>query len=787
MSYVNTTTPTRVWINGREYTDFLLSGSVSDESSLTTSIIKTTGSIELGGVHDSVITREFPLPVGSEIIIQCSLPNGYSTRHPRGTLYLINSNLNYEQQTVNIELGCSLALVSTYEESFADKIRDLYALIPESYDVFDVQDYDLSELNNVLDALGYIMYQDKNGRVQCVKTFGGQGLVGVNSSSKFTSFDTQTAISIESLSESSTLIDPETLKIVMDYQLPIHEEKDPEEDEDTDDELLKDIQYMKTKKLVVANLDECLSIYFGKKTRLTDQKIYSCGKFLNPEYIIDWEDIRDWYKNPDKCKGPLQDEELFITEEQFYAYEVTGKLEFKEVYFSDYVEKFQESTYEGPGNQLNFEKSWEDSSIWRIADTSINQWLDNVSKEYDLAVEECNAKCQEVNEYAQMRDENNIYLKTRLELACLTGKELRTMIRTFKFYDCLVSTRLSEIADLIEYIKEIRNVAVRALNYIEGWRGLNNTQERTIEFGTGGEVTKTTTKTIVHAGASKYTVEAIKREADVFEDPEDTGPIVDERKKTTIGRFSFGPPLEYITADYIPNDGVLIGRKLFPQWPLSFLRDEAIETHEYYKGTITKTQKKIDYENPDNNTTDIKISTDNSLAAKAEPRKDPNVRTCNIPTESKQVEYTVNGRNTTRTLGTSWAGDFDPFTEEISMPIAFKSLTPEELEPDEDMDEFQCNILTNDFINIAGRNMVLYESYIHRYLALSMAKRVMDNRGVRVVEKMRAEVFDYYPFMPITVVLSANNQTLLVRVSSATWAFDSTNALCSFDCYVMNA
>jgi hypothetical protein len=92
MSYINTTTPTRVWINGKEYTDFLLSGSVSDESSLANSIIKTTGTIELGGVHDSLVMKEFPLPIGSSIVIQCTLPNNYSTRHPRGTLYLINTS-----------------------------------------------------------------------------------------------------------------------------------------------------------------------------------------------------------------------------------------------------------------------------------------------------------------------------------------------------------------------------------------------------------------------------------------------------------------------------------------------------------------------------------------------------------------------------------------------------------------------------------------------------------------------------------------------------------------------
>lgn len=787
MSYVNTTTPTRIWINGREYTDFLLSGSVSDESSLTTSIIKTTGTIVLGGVHDSIITREFPLPVGSEIIVQCRLPGGYSSRHPRGTLYLINSNLNYEQQSVTLEVGCSLALVSTFEQSFEDKIRDLYDLIPESYTAFDVEDFDLSELSNVLEALGYIMYQDKNGRIQCVKVFGGQGLVGVSSSSKFTSYDTSTAISIQSLSDTSTLIDPDALKIVMGFDVPKKEDEDPEEGEQDGDQVLSDVQYLRTKALRIANLDECLKVNFGKRTRLLEEKILSCGKAMNPEYIPDPEDIFEYYRNPDVCKKPLIDEELYITEEEFYDYKVEGKIEIEEVYFGDKVEKFQEATYDGPGNQLDYEKNYETLSIWRFADSSIGQWLDNVSKEYDLAVEEANAKCQEINEYAQIRDENDRYKKTQIEIACLKPKEIRTMIKTFRFYDCLVATRIIEVLELIEYIKEVRNVAARGLNYLTGFRGTSNIEERFIEFGDGGEIIKKTSKSTIHAGASKYTVEAFKREGEIFEDPEDSGPIVDERKTSKLQRYSFGPPLEYISGENINLPGIIIGQRLFAPWPQYFIKSETIESYEYERGKVTQTIKKIDYENPDNNTTDIKVSTDNSVAAKAEPRQADSDTTCNIPTENIEKTYTVYGRNTTRTLGSSWAGDFEPFTEEISMPIGFKSLLPEDVERDAAVEDWQCDLLNSQYLSAAAGKITEYERYIYRYLALSMAKKVMDNRGLRVVEKMRAEVFDYYPFMPITVVLSANALTLLVRVSSATWAFDSTNALCSFDCYVMNA
>lgn len=1352
MSYVNTTTPTRIWIGINEYTDFLLSGSVSDESSLTTSVIKTSGSISLGGVHNSPVMRDFPLPIGSPIIIQCTLPNNFSTRHPRGTLYLINTTINYEQQTVNLEVGCSLALASTYEPSFRDKIRSLFDLIPEDYNVFNVQNYDLSELSQVLESLGYVMYQDKYGKIQVVKVFGEHGSGILSSVSKFTSYDNATALSIESLSDSSTLIDPESLSIVMTYEIPYYEPPDPEEegeqdtdgdgipdDEDTDidgdgidniadpdadgdgipddeqdtdgdgipdsmdpdadgdgipdDEqeqdpfengVLKDIQYLRTKAVRIADLKKCLQVYRGKKVRIKEDKIYSCGKFLNPEFIIDIEDQIAWNKDPNVCKKPLQDEDLYVTVEDFYAYEVKGKLELEDVYFSDKVEKFQEATYDGPGNQLNFEKTWEDLNIWRTGDAAIGQWLDNVAKEYDLAIEEANAKMQNINQYAQIRDENNIYLKTRLEKYCLKPKEVRTMQRTFKFYDCLVASELADVDALLVYIEAVRDVAARGLNWFIGRRCISNIEEKTTEFGEGGEVVRKTATSVVHASASKYTVEAFKREGEVLEDEEQTGPIVDDRKPSRLGRYNYGPPLEWIAG--ITSYNITLGNKTYRSWPEYFIRTNTTEEYTYQRGKVTQKITKIDYENPDNNTIDFKVSTDNSTAAPAQPKNeetgknkpptiivrargleedssfvsagtvvasystfDPegglvkvtwtsgnsptddnnaylyelnvNRRTvnltaaglvflntgrslpavsltvtdnlgktgkgsavprfspvndapiivvtandfaisdasvgfvvgtytisdedgdnltvnwtsraaptdgsgdpvyelntgsqrveltyagllyllagndppaidltvkddsgafnatgsssdtpndvgdnkapvivvtavdldpgdpflaagetvatyvasdenpddvltitwtaggapadglgnaiyqldtnndkvvltdaglayftstqtlptisltvtddsgapnntgtgsdtpgdgendppaitistndlpeigsyvsgdiiatyetsdpdsgdiltvswvdfrgapktvfnediysldtgnkevsltlagadfanagndlppialrvtddsgasnnsnavvaipgvdqdsdqdidgdgipnksdsdmdgdgipngtdpdidgdgtlneddttpygpdgiqlvnCNIPTESKEVIYTIKGKNTTQTTAaSSWLGDFQPSAEEISMPIEFAPLIPEELwlqHNDLLVEGLTCKITTDMFISYATSSMLKYEEYIYRYLAIAMAKKMMDNRGIRIVEKMRPEVFSYYPFMPITIALTANRQTLLARSSAATWAFDSTNALCSIDCYVM--
>lgn len=897
MSYINTTTPTRIWIGGKEYTEFLINGSCNDESSLTNAVCKTSGSIKLGGVHNSIIMKEFPLPIGSEIIIQCSLPGGVSARHPRGTLYLINSTINYEEQVVDLEVGCSLYLVSVYENSFRTRIRSLFNFIPESYSVFDVKDFSFSELNSVLEALGYVMWQDKNGRIQCAKAFGGAGFGAIFSSAKFTSYDDKTALSVQSLSESSTLLDPSKLTITVDWDLPVHEEPDPEDSKDSDgdgipdkdedmdgdgipdnedddmdgdgiinsldpdadgdgipddeegsdpveeeagrplDQVLRDFSEVKTKILRLKPFSDCLKTYEGVKLKVSEEKIYSCGKFLSPEYLANRQQILEWYQNPDPCKRPLTDAEFFDNTELFYAYSVSGKLETEDVYIPDVINRYQVADYEGPGNQLNYEKSFEELSVWRYADSAIGQWLENVSKEYDLAIEEANQKSGEMNEYAKIMDENNWYMKTRVQQACLTPKERVLMDKTWGFYDCLFSNRYRERAKLIEYATQVYNIAAWGLNFFYGKRAITNINERFIFFGEGGEILKKVETTTVHTGGSKVTVDFIRRAGEVYEKENEEGAIVDERQTSSVGNYDFGPPLGIITDGFPPQVSFSVAGITYNGWPSYFLKSETINEYHFDRTIVREKSTKIDYENPENNTVDIKVSTDNSLAAPAEPRNDtaspndtdqdgipdwedpdidgdsipneldddidgdgsPNdedpepynpavegkkLSACNIPTEVKQVVYSIAGANTEPTVGASWAGAFRPSPEEISMPIGFKPLVPEEMDPEEDMTEYSCNILTNDFIRVAKSNMTKYERYINKYLAVSLSKRMMDNRGIRVVEKMRAEVFGYHPFMPITVVLSANNKVFMTRTSSATWAFDSTNAICSFDCYV---
>jgi hypothetical protein len=413
------------------------------------------------------------------------------------------------------------------------------------------------------------------------------------------------------------------------------------------------------------------------------------------------------------------------------------------------------------------------------------------------------------------------------------------MDKTWGFYDCLFAERARQTGILLDYARAVYNIALWGINYFSGKRAITNITERSVYFGSGGEIVKKIEKNTIHTGASKVTSDLIRRAGEIFETEEDfNNPINDKRQNSGIGKYDFGPPLDVIDGGLPKEIEFTVGGLTYSGWPSYFLKAESIDEYSFFRNVVTQKSTRIDYENPENNTVDIKRSTDNSLAAPAEPRNDeatpddidgdgiPNSRdddmdgdgipniydddidgdgspndedpdpydptvegqkltACNIPTETSTRRYSIQGRKSEPTVGASWAGTFVAAPEEISMPIAFKPLVPESMEPDQDMTEWSCNILTSSFIAIAKRNMSAYERYIARYLTVSLSKRMMDNRGIRLVEKMRPEVFGYYPFMPITIVLSANKKVFMARTSSATWAFDSTNAICSFDCYVI--
>lgn len=146
---------------------------------------------------------------------------------------------------------------------------------------------------------------------------------------------------------------------------------------------------------------------------------------------------------------------------------------------------------------------------------------------------------------------------------------------------------------------------------------------------------------------------------------------------------------------------------------------------------------------------------------------------CDDKTESTDITVSyANVSSSTIQSGGAWFGNKRTSVESVSFPIQFK--------PTVGIEVAGVCIKPNYNSVIASR-----EALVRRYLQRQMLKSVGDNLGFRVTEKMRANLFEYYPYYPCDLQLSSINKTFRCRSAASTWAFDSTNAICSIDLFVI--
>ena len=874
MAFINTSRKIGVSINGRDYTSNLISGSISDDSSLNTSIIKTSGTITLGGAHGGTHVDLFgrKLPVGSRVNITTSVAGsgGYGAIHPRGHLYVISSSTDLQSQTTTVEVGCILQLISSYEQAFSDRVYDLFWLVEDSLKYFVINDYSLATLDSILQTLGKSIFQCSGGGIHLLDI-----PVGLNSQAGgggFTSIDQQTAIEMTTFTDVASSDDPLSLSIALSFDIPKNpkeeepetldnQEEEPVEEDDGNgegdgeeeepipdevNEVLSDINYVKTRKLKLKPFNECLKVYKGKKIliELDDAKsIRSCGKYLNPNYVVTDEELEEWISDPDPCSEAIEADE-FVKESRPYSYAVEGDLEVDEVFFSDYVETFAVTSYQGPGNQADLDWTWESQSAWVYADQVVSQWFDFMRQEFSAVTSEANSWMEQANEYFELRDENNVYILTEQEKLCLvensTLSEILTMKRNYAFYDCAGVNAILNAENLIDYAKTIYNEVVDRFNSLNGRRSFTNFNTRKTTFGPGGEVIRRVSKQIVHKASSHLAKDYLDKFAKIFDEQEEDfyATVIDRTKELPdFGRYRFEPlfsdpsvnvyysntdaPLTKIIRPAGNNKKQIIYNKsgVYEREPLDNGRisdglvatSQVIEEYEYLtkRGTplIKETVTTVDYANKNNNSKAIKISTDYSTAAASE-RLNANAseaegvegeeegadeqqgldsqddNPCEVDTETREVIYKI--ARATPILGPGSAAEtaLSLYDEQISLPAQLRPLVPQRLDIGQVLTAEDCNSLTAESITEAEQRLSEYEKIVNRYLIFEMSKRLGDNRGFRVTESLRPELYNYHPYMNITMISQTNGFSCTGMVSSSNWVFDSSNALCSFDCYV---
>lgn len=170
MSYlINNTRLAEVKINGSDVTDRISDIALSDSSGVKNGLIATDGEITLSyrpGSPDREDYRRNTFPRGALITIDIVFPSGNKRRHPRGYLYVFDSNFDPQNESIKISCGCGMALAALDGD-----VTNLLSL-PTLYVPPTRQDY--QSIAAALATEGRIAWYDGDGVLQSQKLFEGE-------------------------------------------------------------------------------------------------------------------------------------------------------------------------------------------------------------------------------------------------------------------------------------------------------------------------------------------------------------------------------------------------------------------------------------------------------------------------------------------------------------------------------------------------------------------------------------------------------------------------------------
>ena len=206
-----------VYVNGTKYDEEVISGQISHDSSYTSSIITCKGQVVLGnGAPIDIAGTKFT--PGQSVNINADYGRGKFSRIPLGGLFVLSSYADPGSLTTTLDVGCSLAFARQRENIFTDAARNLIEahIDRRVLDAFDIDEYNFSTLEALLRIEGKVMFQTNLGVIKTVEAFSD------STSSKFTSIDNGTAISLGSLS-GAIEDSPGKLQLNQDFNIEIEE------------------------------------------------------------------------------------------------------------------------------------------------------------------------------------------------------------------------------------------------------------------------------------------------------------------------------------------------------------------------------------------------------------------------------------------------------------------------------------------------------------------------------------------------------------------------------------
>jgi hypothetical protein len=211
MSYLSTGTRIKnLYIKGVDYSSSLISWEVSDDSAFNNGCIKTNGDLVLGTRPGGPPIEDYDRNLfkrGAVVTLDMTAPDGSVYRHPRGYLYIITTVYDVESETLSIELGCKLTLMS-----LTDEIDDLISIVPIQLDIAQTT---FANCSAAFASAGQYVYQDNTGALQTGVFYDGDGQSSV-AAGEWVSILGVTAVSVDPLAGAGAIPD----EIKLSYQVP---------------------------------------------------------------------------------------------------------------------------------------------------------------------------------------------------------------------------------------------------------------------------------------------------------------------------------------------------------------------------------------------------------------------------------------------------------------------------------------------------------------------------------------------------------------------------------------
>ena len=196
-------------INGADYTSQLVSWQASDSSAYKNGLLSTQGDAILAGIQGGPYMTDYDrnnFKRGQKVILTVRMPSGSIVRHPRGLLYVIDTEYNVETEQTTILTGCRLALASLTSD--VDALVDL-APIP-----LDPLRTDYNGISGSFSAAGSYLYQTNTGALESRLLFEGDTTSRV-ASGEWVSVVGQTSLSATPLAGAAAI--PDEVSLAYDY------------------------------------------------------------------------------------------------------------------------------------------------------------------------------------------------------------------------------------------------------------------------------------------------------------------------------------------------------------------------------------------------------------------------------------------------------------------------------------------------------------------------------------------------------------------------------------------